>query len=228
MRNDDHGRIALIEHVFEPADRIDVEVVGRLIQQQHVGVGKQRLREQHAQLPAGCDPAHGAVVLVDRNADTEQQFARAGLGGVTVVFGKARFQVSRAHIVVVGGFRVRVDRVALRHRLPHLGVPHHHHVQHAHFLVAELVLLELAQTHVGLEHHGAARGLQIAAEDLHEGRLAAAVRADQAVAVAFAELDGDVFEQGLGPELHGDIGGRQHCASLGYLISQQLVASKKS
>jgi glutamate--cysteine ligase len=49
-----------------------------------------------------------------------------------------------------------------------------------------------------------------AGEDLHEGRLAGAVGADQAVAVAFAELDGDVFEQGLGPELHGDVGCDEH------------------
>jgi hypothetical protein len=40
--------------------------------------------------------------------------------------------------------------------------------------------------------------------------LPAAVRADQAVAVAAAELDGDVGEQGLGPELHGDAGGDDH------------------
>src|SRR5690606_39389833 len=31
--------------------------------------------------------------------------------------------------------------------------------------------------------------------------------ADQAVAVAVAELDGDVFEQRLGAELHRDVGG---------------------
>ena len=53
-------------------------------------------------------------------------------------------------------------------------------------------------------------GFQLAGEDLHEGRLAGAVGADQAVAVAFAELDGDVLEQGLGPELHGDVGGDEH------------------
>src|SRR5690606_22513275 len=34
------------------------------------------------------------------------------------------------------------------------------------------------------------------------------VGADQAVAVAVAELDGNVFEQRLGAELHGDVCGR--------------------
>ncbi|WP_273685699.1 hypothetical protein, partial [Pseudomonas aeruginosa] len=39
------------------------------------------------------------------------------------------------------------------------------------------------------------------------GRLAATVGADQAVAVAVADLDGKVLEQRLGAELHGDIRG---------------------
>ena len=37
---------------FEPGDGVDVEVVGRLVQQQHVRLGDQRLRQQHAALHA--------------------------------------------------------------------------------------------------------------------------------------------------------------------------------
>jgi hypothetical protein len=38
----------------------------------------------------------------------------------------------------------------------------------------------------------------------------AAVGADQAIAIPAAELNGDVREQGLGPELHGNAGGDDH------------------
>ena len=48
---------------------------------------------------------------------------------------------------------------------------------------------------VVIDRHGAGAGLQLSAEDLEEGRLAAAVGADEAVAVAAAELDGNVLEQ---------------------------------
>ena len=85
-----------------------------------------------------------------------------------------------------------------------------HDVEHALVLVGELVLPQLAEPLVGIDRHLARRRLELAAEDLHERRLAAAVGADQAVAIAAAELDGDVLEQGLGPELHRDIGGNQH------------------
>jgi hypothetical protein len=72
VRDDDDGGVALVQHVFQPADGVDVEVVGRFVEQQDVGVGEQRLRQQHAQLEARCDLAHRAVVLFGGDADAEQ------------------------------------------------------------------------------------------------------------------------------------------------------------
>ena len=210
VRDDHHGARAAVEHVFQPADAVDVEVVGRLVQQQDVRVAEERLREQHAQLPARRHRAHRAVVLRDRHAQAEQQLAGARLGGVAAVLGVLRLQVRRAQELLFARLGVRVDRVALAHRGPHLGVAHQHHVEHPLVLVGELVLAQLADALVGVDRHRARGGLEVAAEDLHEGRLAAAVGADQAVAVAAAELDVDVLEQGLGPELHGDAGGDDH------------------
>jgi hypothetical protein len=89
-------------------------------------------------------------------------------------------------------------------------VTHHHHVEHAHVLVSKLVLAQEGHALVGIEADVASRGLQHTGKNLHEGGFSGTVGADQAVAVALAELDGDVFEQGLGPELHGDVVGGKH------------------
>ena len=216
VADDDHRALVAVEHVLQPADRIDVQVVGGLVQQQHVGVGEQRLRQQHAQLPAGRDFAHEQVVLVHGDLQAQQEFAGARFGRVAVVFGELGFQVGRAHIVVFGGLWVGVDRVALGHGRPHLGVAHHDHVQHPYLLEGELVLAQLAQPHAGFERHVARRGLEVAADDFHEGRLAGTVGPDQTIPVAFPELDADVFEKRLGAELDSEIGSGNHgvCASL--------------
>ena len=94
---------------------------------------------------------------------------------------------------------IRVDRVSFAHRPPHLRVAHQHHVEHALVLVRELVLAQLPHALVRVDRHRPRRRLEIAAEDLHERRLAAAVGADQAIAVATAELHVDVLEEGLAP-----------------------------
>jgi hypothetical protein len=210
VRNDDHRAVALVDRVFQPADGGNVEVVGRFVEQQDFGVGKQRLDQQDAQLPARCDIAHRTKVLFGRDADAEQQFAGARLGGVAAVFGEPGLEVGGVHVVVLGGIEVGVDGVLLEHAGPHLLVPHHHHVDDALLLEGELVLTQVGQAFVRVFRDVAGGGFKFAGEDLHEGRLAGAIGANQAVAIAFAKLDRDVFKKGLGPELHGDVVGDEH------------------
>jgi hypothetical protein len=42
----------LLQEALQPVDRLDVQVVGRLVQQQQVGLRDQRPRQQHAPLHA--------------------------------------------------------------------------------------------------------------------------------------------------------------------------------
>ncbi|MCY1294643.1 hypothetical protein D9M69_417370 [compost metagenome] len=210
MGNDDHGAVTRREDVFQPADGVDIQVVGRLVQQQHVRVREQRLGQQYAQFPAGGDFAHRAEMLAQRDAQAKQQLTGAGFGRVAVHLGELGLQLGHGHAVFLAHFQQRVDAITLGLDPPQLLVTHDHGVDHGEVFVGELVLAQLSEAHVGLQHHLAAGRLQITAEDLHESRLAAAIGADQAVAVAVAEFDGNVLEQRLGAELHGDIGGGDH------------------
>src|SRR5690606_39860418 len=56
--NDDHGAVTDLENVLQPADGVDIQVVGRFVQQQHFRIGEQRLGQQNAQLPAGRSEEH--------------------------------------------------------------------------------------------------------------------------------------------------------------------------
>ncbi|MCY1530834.1 hypothetical protein D9M68_660400 [compost metagenome] len=210
VADDDHRALVAVEHVFQPTNGVDVQVVGGFVQQQDVRIREQRLRQQHAQLPAGRHFAHGQIVLVDGDFQAQQQFAGAGFGRIAVIFRELGFKFGGAHVVVLGGFRIRVDGVAFGHGRPHLGVAHHDDVQHAQVFERELVLAQLAQAHARLQRHVARRRLQVTADDLHEGRLAGPIGPDQPVAVAFPELDADVLEKGFGTELDGEIGGGYH------------------
>ena len=200
----------MVQHAFQPADSVDVQVVGRLVKQENIRFGEQGLRQQYAQLEARGDFRHGRIVQIFGNAHAAQQLGGARFGGIAVVLGELGFQFGGFHVVVFGGFGVGVNRITFGHRRPHFGVPHHHHVQHAHVFVGKLVLAQLTQAYAVFNRHFTRSLFQIAAEDFHEGGFARTVRADQAVAVAFAELDGYVFKQRLRAELHGNAVGRNH------------------
>ena len=48
----DHGAGIFLEEVLEPGHRLGVQVVGRLVEQQHVGLGQQQAAQRHAALLA--------------------------------------------------------------------------------------------------------------------------------------------------------------------------------
>ena len=149
-----------------------------------------------------------------RYPHTRQQFPGPCLGSIAIVLGKLGLEIGGLHVVFVGRVGVGIDRVALCHRGPHFGVSHHHDIQHAHFFKGKLVLAQFAKTLVCVEHDIAGRRLKIAAQNFHERGFAAAVGADQAIAITLAELDRNIFKQGLRPKLHGDVGGGEHYGNL--------------
>ena len=107
-------------------------------------------------------------MLFNGNTDTQQQFTGTRFSGVTVIFGKFRFQVGSLHVVVVGGVRIGVNRIALGHRGPHLGMPHHDYIEHPHIFKRKLILTQFTEALMRVKHYGAGRRFEITAQDFHE------------------------------------------------------------
>ena len=162
--------------------------------------------EQHAQFETRRDFAHRAGVAGEGNTHPQQQLAGARLGSVAIEFSEARLQFSRVHIVSFGRVGVGVNGVFFMHHLPHFVVTHHHHIDHALVFIRELILAQPCHAFVRVERDVAAARFKHPGQNFHESGFAAAVGADQAIAVAVAEFDGNVFEQGLSPVMDGDIG----------------------
>ena len=146
-------------------------------------------------------------MLFQGNAQAQQQLPGIGLGGVTVQFRELNLQLGDAHAVVFAHLREIVDGVFLLLDLPQLVMAHDHRVDRREVLKGELVLAQDAHALIGIHVHVASRWLNLATEDFHEGGLAGAIGADQTVAVAIAEAQGNILEKRLGTKLDGDIGG---------------------
>ena len=207
VRNDNHGAVAIVQRLLQPANGVDVQVVGRFIEQQDIRIGKQRLRQQDTQLPARRDFAHRAIMLFNRNADAEQQFAGARFRRVAVHFAIFDFQVGHFVAIFFAHLSEGVDTIALLLHFPQLAVAHDDRIQHGERFKGELILTQLTDALVRVERNVAQRRFEIAAEDLHKGRFTAAVGADQTITVAAAKFNGDIFEQRLTAKLHGNVAG---------------------
>ncbi len=207
MRDDDHGAVTLVQHLFQPANGVDVEVVGRFVEQENIRISKQRLRQKHTQLPARSNFTHRAIVLFHWNSHAKQQFTGASFRRVTVHFAVFNFQIGHFIAVFFTHFRQSIDAVALLLHFPQLFMPHDHRIQHSELFKGKLILTQFTNALVGIEGNVTQRRLKVAAEDLHKGGFTTTVRANQAVTVAAAKFDGNVFKQRLTAELHGDVTG---------------------
>ena len=77
------SRIAL-QPVLEPEHGVEVEVVGRLVEQQQVGAAHQRLREIEAHAPAAGEARHRLALPRGAEAQAGQQRRGAGARAVAV------------------------------------------------------------------------------------------------------------------------------------------------
>ncbi len=180
MADGDQDPLVLAEEALQPADGVEVEVVGGLVQEERLGLAEEGLGEEHAELVAAGDLPHQPGVVALGDAQSGEQGGGIGLGGVAVLLGDDGLQICQAVAVVIGEIGLVEQGLLLMERRPEPLVALEHDVEDPHVLVAELVLLEDGGLLWPADHAGV--GLELAGEDLHECRLAGAVGAGEAVA----------------------------------------------
>ena len=205
----DDGGVHLGERSLEPFERGDVEVVGRLVEQEQVRLRGQRAGERGAGQLAAREGREVAVELVHAEAEAANRLARLVAPAVAAGGLEAGLRFG------VGGER-RLARVG-RHPLLELGeatLDLEHPGEAADDVVAERQA-EVARRALIVEHHAGALGERdaagvgggLAGEDAEERRLARAVAARERHAAAPLQPERDVLKKlALTDEL-GEAGG---------------------
>ena len=108
VRNDEHGLVEVGEVRFEPVDGVEVEVVGRLVEEEVVGVSKQRLCQEDTHFLLTRKFAHKFVMEVFLDAEAGEQSGCVRFGVPTVEFRKFCFEFAHALAVSVREVRLGV------------------------------------------------------------------------------------------------------------------------
>ena len=175
VRDDDQRAVVAVEEVLQPVDRVQVEVVRRLVEQQRRRVAEERLRQQHPHLLSALQLRHRLPVQRVRDVEPLQEDRRVAFGRVSVFLADDALELAEAHAVLVGHVRAGVEHVAFLERLPEALVAHDHRVDDAELVEGVVVLAQDAQLR-RTSDRSALRRL-FARQQLHERGLACAVRA---------------------------------------------------
>ena len=188
----------LLEEVLEPGDGVGVEVVRRLVQQQQVGRRQEQPAERDATpLAAG---QRGDVGVARRQPQgvhrrVEHAVEVPGVGAVDQVLHLALLLEQRVHLLVA--HRLREAHAELVEALQEVALLAHAVLDVAADvlgLVEVGLLRQVADARAGGEPGLAARGLLEAGHDAQQGRLAGAVRSQDADLGAVQERERDLLE----------------------------------
>ena len=139
MADQQHGVRIARDVVLQPQRAFEVEVVGRLVEQQQVGLRKQHRGQRHAHAPAAGERRGRPLLRVGVEAE-------AGKDGGGARLGRMRVDVGKPHVDL--GDAVRIGRRLLfGHQRQPLGVGLEHDLDQR-LLGARRFLRDLADAHV--------------------------------------------------------------------------------
>ena len=201
VADDQQGSLPVGKVGLQPHGRFQVQVVGRLVQQQEIGPGEQGASQCHAHAPAAGKFRTGPRLCRLVETQAGQDAGGAGGGGLRLDVGEAvvnlgdaggvmrRFRLGQQGGAFLVGGQDRVDQAGrpARRFLGHGGD---------------------ARTAA----HGDRPGVrvQVAQDQLEQGRLAGAVAPNQAHLVALGHVDGRPVEQKPAAEPEGHVVDVQH------------------
>ena len=164
-------------------------MVGRLIQQQQVGLRDQRPRQQHAALHPAREPGEIGIAI--------QLQAFQGLDHAAIQRPALRGLDPRLHRGQrIGIDLVRMDDVVvIGQQRAEFAQSGRDHVEHAAGRVLRHFLFEPGDAAAAFDPHLAVIRLEFAGQQFQQGRLAGAVAADQGNALARFDGEVDAFQQ---------------------------------
>ncbi len=119
MADHDHGARIIGQMVLKPQRAFEVEIVGRLVQQQQVGRRKQRRRERHAHAPAAGEFRAGPRLIGGGKSEAAEDRAPHGPAPEWASMSTSRVWISAMRCGSCGGLRFAQQRVALKIGLQH-------------------------------------------------------------------------------------------------------------
>ena len=197
----EHGAAVALEKVLQPAHTLQVEVVGRLVEQQQVRLAQQQLGQRDAHLPAARELVGGARHVRLVKAQAEKHAVRLAFDVVAVAGFKARAQGTilvkqRGRRGLVGTFQ---GSFQLGQALAHVrDVGHRGHDLFKHAAPVHLDGLLLQVSRLDVFRKGDKAGIRRVqtCDDIHHGRLARAVWPHERIAVAILDAQRGLGEKG--------------------------------
>ena len=201
VRNEQHGTLELLQRFFQPGDGADVQVVGRLVEQQEIRLGHQCLGQQDATTPAARQLGQG---LVGRQLQAAEGAVDQLLQAPAVAGFEVRLHVHQL-VEVFGGDDVLAQVMVLGEQGADPIKAFSHHVEYGTAIRHRQFLRQFADLQARSAPDAAVIGQLHAFDQLEHAGFAGAVATDDADPLSTGDLPGHLVQQRHGAERKGHI-----------------------
>ena len=189
MGYDNDGTFIFRQKILQPADGMDVQMVGGLVQQHDIRLAEQCLCQQNLHLFRIGTVFHSTIQdIICLESQTLQQAACFGICIPAVQISKFRFQLCGTVAVLFRKGILGIQGIFFLHDFIQTGIALNDGIQNGKAVKGKVVLTQDRHTQLGIQFYGAGRGLQIAGQHTQKGGLAGTVGTDDAIAVAFGKF----------------------------------------
>jgi hypothetical protein len=202
VRDEDHRVGIRVQILFQPVARFEIEMVGRLVEQQQIGLAEEQLRQRDAHLPSTGEPLRRPLEIGRFEAEPAEHRRGPQFDAVAVAQAELILEIAVAmeHRVVLGLRDARIGEPIFQ--TVHLRLDREQLTERARGLleqrsagVAQSVLGQVADRERCRCENRARIDLFEAGHHPQQGGFADAVGAAQTDAFPIVDLPGDVIEE---------------------------------
>ena len=164
----EHTLLQVAQILLQPLHGVEVEVVGRLVEQQIVGMTKESLGQHNAHLLVVRQLRHHHIVAVVLHTEVLEQLSSLAFSLPAVHLGKLQFKVGSQIAVFLAHLRLGIESLALLHVLPKRLVSLQHRVHHGEAVVLEVILVEHREALSGSQLYRSFVGFELAADGFQQ------------------------------------------------------------
>ena len=204
MGNNDDCVFEVHQEFFQPFDGMDIQMVGRFVQQQDIGVAEQCLCQQNFHFLTTGQFFHLHVVEFICDAQTIQQHFRVGFCRPAVQFCKFAFQLCSLDTVFIGKVFFHVECIFFFSDIVQSFVTIQYTFYYFEFIKQEVVLFQNCHSFPGRNEYRTFVGFHFPRQNFQKCGLTCAVGTDQTITVALCKVDIYVVEKHSATILEAD------------------------
>ena len=140
VRNDKHRVLEVGKIILQPSHSLKVEVVGRLVKKEVVGISEECLCKKHAHFFICTHILHEHIMAVFFDSETRKEGSSIALGIPAFEFGETFLEFGSTDTVGIGEILLGIDGILLLHYVPKHGVTAKHCLDNGAFIKLEVIL----------------------------------------------------------------------------------------